>query len=363
MYSASRVSFARFQAVVLAALLVLMSPPAPAQQSSMEPTKPDVQAAGDTSTLHAPPVHEDWSSITLDGSILVAAEPLLGSTENLPDKLFVRELYQLQWRAGDPLDLYVIRPKGVVRPPVILYLYSYSSDTDRFKHSDEWCKHVTSGGYAAVGFVAAVTGHRFHDRPMKQWFVSELPEALATSTHDVQMIINYLSTRKDLDTSHLGMFGQGTGATIAALAAAADPRIKAVELLDPWGDWPDWVKKSTRIPENERPDFLKPEWLDANAPMDPVKWLSQLKTPNVRLQFVKSVQITPTEAQAKIEAAAPKQAQIVHYDDTAAFKGALADGSGLDWLKEHVRGQAVGQYRAASQGQIRVSGRSKSPRQ
>src|SRR5580692_8342399 len=46
-YSASRVSFARFQAVVLAALLVLMSPPAPAQQSSMEPTKPDVQAAGD----------------------------------------------------------------------------------------------------------------------------------------------------------------------------------------------------------------------------------------------------------------------------------------------------------------------------
>src|SRR5580658_1779193 len=100
-----------------------MSPSAPAQQSSMEPTKPDVTAEGDASTPQAPAFHEDWSSINLQGSTLVSAEPLLGQTENLPDKPFIRELYQLQWRPGDPIDLYVVRPKGVDRPPVILYLY------------------------------------------------------------------------------------------------------------------------------------------------------------------------------------------------------------------------------------------------
>ncbi len=54
---------------------------------------------------------------------------------------------------------------------------------------------------------------------MKEWFVSELQESLVESTHDVQMIINYLSTRGDLDMDRVGMFGQGSGGAIAILAA------------------------------------------------------------------------------------------------------------------------------------------------
>ena len=36
----------------------------------------------------------------------------------------------------------------------------------------------------------------------------------------------------------------GSGAAIAILAAAIDPRLKALDLVDPWGDWPDWLAKS-----------------------------------------------------------------------------------------------------------------------
>jgi len=89
---------------------------------------------------------------------------------------------------------------------------------------------------------------------MKQWFVSELQEALASSTHDVQMVLNYLDTRGDIDMEYIGVFGQGSGGSIAILAAAADPRISTLQLLDPWGDWPDWLKSSEAIPENERPN-------------------------------------------------------------------------------------------------------------
>jgi iron complex outermembrane receptor protein len=80
---------------------------------------------------------------------------------------------------------------------------------------------ATEGGFAAIGFVSALTGHRFHNRSMKEWFISELQEALGTSVHDVPMILNYLSTRGDLDMDNIGMFGQGSGGAIAILAASA----------------------------------------------------------------------------------------------------------------------------------------------
>jgi hypothetical protein len=145
------------------------------------------------------------------------------------------------------------------------------------------------------------------------------------------------------------MFGDGSGATIAILAAAADPRVKTLDLVDPWGDWPDWIAKSTRIPEKERSDFLKPEWLAGVAPLDPVKWLPDLKTQKVRIQFVKTVGITPFEAQQKMEAAAPANAQIVHYDDSAAFASSNSGGKGFDWIKHQMQPGTVQQYRAASE--------------
>jgi hypothetical protein len=134
------------------------------------------------------------------------------------------ELLQLQWRFGDPLDLYVMKPKTVARPAVILYLYGFPADTERFQ-DENFQRAVTKDGLAAVGFVSALTGHRYHDRPMREWFISELQESFAASAHDIQMILNYLQTRGDLDMSRVGMYAQGSGASIAILASAVDPRI------------------------------------------------------------------------------------------------------------------------------------------
>jgi hypothetical protein len=72
------------------------------------------------------------------------------------------------------------------------------------------------------------------------------------------------------------MFGQGSGGTIAILSASVDPRIKALDVLDPWGDWPDWLAKSPQVPDAERAAYLKPEFLAKVAPLDPVVWLPKL---------------------------------------------------------------------------------------
>src|ERR1700678_1771331 len=113
-----------------------------------------------------PDFHEDWTALSIKGSDLHALHPILGEKDDVPGSTFIRERYQMLWRPEDPLDVFVIRPKGGAKSPVILYLYSFPQDTDRFK-DDRWCATVTSNGYAAVGFVSHLTGQRIHDRPAK----------------------------------------------------------------------------------------------------------------------------------------------------------------------------------------------------
>ncbi len=319
--------------------------PRPDVPSAATPGKSD--HADVSSDALKPKVIEDWSTPSLKGSELKVKDAIVGQIDR-NDPSFTRELTRVEWRPGDPVDLYIIKPASVVKPHVILYLYSYPFETGRFLNND-FCRFLTKNGFAAVGFPSALTARRYDgSRPMKEWFVSELRESLATSAHDVQLILNYLSTRNDLDIDRVGMFGDGSGATIAILAAAVDPRIKTLDLLDPWGDWPDWMAKSTLIPEKERPGMLKPEFLAGVAPLDPLKWLPELKTQKVRLQEVKTVTVTPTEARQKIEAAAPPNVQLVIYEDHKAFVAAVAGGAGFDWIKQHLPpGPAQKQYSAA----------------
>jgi len=277
---------------------------------------------------------EDWGSLSLAGSQLQAEKPVWGGRAEQPQ--FTRELLQVKWRQGDPIDLYVIRPKGVAKPPVVLYLYGYPSETDRFR-DDGYCIRVTAQGFAAVGFVSALDGHRYHGRPMKEWFVSELQEALGSTVHDVQMILNFLATRDDLDLNEVGMFGEGSGGTIAILAAAADPRIKTIDLLDPWGDWPDWMRDSTIIPENERPNYVRPEFLQKVAELDPVKWLPQLKDRRIRIQQVMDNTTTPKLAKEKIDSAAPTNCIIRRYDDEMGLFEVASGGRIFEWIKDQFR--------------------------
>jgi hypothetical protein len=307
-----------------------------AQQSESTLGSPNPVGSNQSGSLTARNVGnlEDWSSLSLANSELIPARPLLG--EKVENPQFTRELWQVKWRQGDPIDLYVIRPRGVAKPPVILYLYGYPSETEIFR-GDHYCEDVTKDGFAAIGFVSALNGHRYTYRPMKQWFVSELQESLGSTVHDVQMILNYLSTRDDLDMSRVGMFGVGSGGTIAILAAAADPRIKTIDVIDPWGDWPDWMAKSSLIPERERPNYLKPEFLKKVTPLDPVEWLPQLKSQRIRVQQVLDDSVTPRVVQQRIKAATPKTAQIVSFDTTQQFSSAASGGKLVQWVKNQLR--------------------------
>jgi dienelactone hydrolase len=319
--------------IVFLVALILLSNAVAAQTAT--PSTPASPAAPERAVFH-----EDWNSVSLLSSDLRPDIPVLGQRDDKPGGHFTRELWQLSWRPSDPLDVYIVRPKGVINPPVILYLYSAPADTNRFK-TESWCEAMTSGGYAAVGFVSALTGHRLEYRSPKDWFVGDLQEALATSTHDVQMILNFLGAMGDLDMDRVAMFGEGSGGSIAILAAAADSRIKAVEVLTPWGDWPDWLAKSGVIIDDERAPFLTPEFQASVAPLDPVVWLPKVKAQSIRIDNVRPDPRVPAVIQEKIEAAAPDRAVIFEYGDGPAFVRAMnGQGQTFAWLKDQLQPQA-----------------------
>ena len=202
---------------------------------------------------------------------------------------------------------------------MILYLYDYRFDTERFRDAG-WCTRATKDGFAAVGFTSALSIERRRSpRPLKEWFVSELEEALGSSVHDVQMILNYLASRGDIDMGRIGMYGQGSGGAIAVLAAAADSRIAVLDILNPWGDWPDGLKESPQIPEDERPDYLRPEFFKKVAGLDPIDYIAQLRLKALRIQQIKDDPVTPLSAKLKIAAANPNQKVVcVWYQDEGA---------------------------------------------
>ena len=278
-------------------------------------------------------VTEDWSTPALSASHLKPVLPLILTDDSHPD--YTVYLINLQWRWGDPLDVYLIKPHGIKNPPVILNLYGYPVDTDPYRN-EIFQKELIKGGFAAVGFVSALTGHRYHDRPMKEWFLSDLQECLGVTSHDTQMILNYLATRGDLDMNRVGMFGQGSGATIAILASAADPRIKVLDVLDPWGDWPEWLKSSPEVPDDERAAYLQPEFLKRVADLDPVLYLSHLKLKALRVQQVMDEPITPLLAKQKIAAAIAKPAQLASYKDERAHLDAWRVSGLSGWIRDQL---------------------------
>jgi hypothetical protein len=278
---------------------------------------------------------EDWTTPALGTSHLIPIRPV--EMVDNSHSGYTLELLQMQWRLGDPFDLYVMKPKGVKKPPVILYLFSFSSDTDLFKN-DAFQQEVTKDGFAAVCFVSALSGHRFHDRPMKEWFISELQESLAESAHDVQMILNFLAGRGDFNMDEVGMIGHGSGGSIGILASAVDPRIKVLDVLDPWGDWPTWMASSPVILlENERREYVAAEFLKKAEMLEPVDWLPKVQARKFRFQDAVYETRTPKVAKEKLRAAAPPGTAFVFYKDLEELQVAFPkDSMNLGWIEHEL---------------------------
>lgn len=164
--------------------------------------------------------YKAWSILLLvrDGAALAIAKTIVTSSQVFaatvtpdyvpvvanttaaePGLLLLGSHYQQQDYAGTALGALRITKQPARSQSVVIF----------FRRRTK--RAVTREGFAAVGFVSALTGHRYHDRPMREWFISEPQECLAVSAHDVQMVLDYLGTRGDLNTDRVGMVAEGSG--------------------------------------------------------------------------------------------------------------------------------------------------------
>lgn len=347
---------AKFSAVTLVLLgFALQHPciaaqqPAPSQQSQamQSPAAPAKEAPSPAlplpqvfSTANDAEYHEDFSTLSLKGSAFFPLAPVLGQKDDNPKMPFVRERWQLMWRPADPLDLYICKPRGVTgKLPVILYLYTYPSDTKRFQ-SDDWCMTMTQDGFAAVGFLSAYTGDRLEMHPLNATFFTDFRESVVSTVHDVQMILDYLATRTDLDMNRVGMYGQGSGGTIGILTSSVDKRIRALDVLTPWGDWHDFFAKGSYSSADKRAKFEAPEFLAQIAPFDPVTVVPDAKARSLRIQDVRKSGRMPDASQEKLEAAAPPTAAIIQYGDPASMSAHAPVGVLFGWLRAELQPNA-----------------------
>lgn len=289
-------------------------------------------AAGAWAQLQRPKLNEDLKRLKV-GVMKMNGAPVVANRDSQPN--FTRELVGMSWRPLDRIDLYIIKPRKVANPPVALFCYSFPSTTKRFL-DNSFCERLAAQGFAAVGFDSALTGDRIYTRPMREWFVSEMRESLVTTVHDVQQIIHYLASRGDLNTNKIGFFGTGSGATIGLLSATVEPRIKAVDMVNPWGAWNDWVKNSAQIPDTERAKYLNGKFTKGIADLDPVVNFKKTSA-KLRLQIVESDPITPEAAQRKIWKSFPASQTKTSYADNDDFYRAISAGRLFDWLGDQLK--------------------------
>jgi hypothetical protein len=312
-------------------LMLVVAAPLAAGQS----TAPQAEAKSDSGKKATPAYKEDWTTPSLKTSQMLPMTVDGPPAVDANHEDYKVELWRVQWRPADPIEVFVIKPTGVSKPPVIVNLWGYPNDVDLYR-IEAIQKELVKGGFAVVGFTSALTGQRYHDLPAKMWFVSQLPECLAGTAHDVQLVIDFIEQRHDLDISRIGMFANGSSASIAILASAADPRIKVLDVLDPWGDWPTWLATSTFVPPDERADYVKPEFLKNVAPLETLDWLPKIQAKKFRLQQPAFNSENPASVKEKFRNAAPAGSVVVQYKSMDELKAAFPHSSNLEWLKHEL---------------------------
>jgi dipeptidyl aminopeptidase/acylaminoacyl peptidase len=110
-----------------------------------------------------------------------------------------------------------------------------------------WHEGLTAAGYAVLGFdyrgFGRSDGERGWVRP--DWQLEDWLSAL-----------NYLETRPEIHPRRIGAFGiGGTGSAVAIIAAATDPRIRAVAVQSVIADGADWLHRMRR--EYEWVEYLR----------------------------------------------------------------------------------------------------------
>jgi 2,6-dihydroxypseudooxynicotine hydrolase len=139
------------------------------------------------------------------------------------------------------------KPAGSDRPPVLVMAVGLDSTKEE---TDAYEAPFLARGIAILVFEGPGQGEAQYDFPIRGDY--EVP---------VKAVIDYIGTRRDLDSARVGMWGVSLGGYYAPRAAAFDKRIKAcIALGGPynwganWDNLPELTREAFRVRSHSKSD-------------------------------------------------------------------------------------------------------------
>ncbi|ONI86324.1 X-Pro dipeptidyl-peptidase [Saccharothrix sp. ALI-22-I] len=129
-------------------------------------------------------------------------------------------------QGGTPLKAFVVTPTGRGSGPFPLLVLPSSWGVGNIEYVGAAAKLAYESGYSVISY----TSRGFYDS------AGEIDVAGPDTVADVSRVIDWGLARANGDPGRIGVGGISYGAGQSLLAAAADPRIKAVTALSTWTD-------------------------------------------------------------------------------------------------------------------------------
>ena len=144
---------------------------------------------------------------------------------------------------------------------------------------------------------------------------------------DLRRALDVLLSLPNVDPERVAYVGHDFGAMYGALAAATDARVKAFVFMAGTQSFSDWFLYGKKPPPDKQLAFIS-----EMAPLDPIKYLPQLKMP-ILLQFANNDEHVSKGRAAALAAAANEPKTVRYYEAKHELNDA-ATRDRIAWLKQ-----------------------------
>jgi len=231
---------------------------------------------------------------------------------------------------GGRTEAYRVSPPGRGRTAGALFVHWYDSESP-LSNRKQFLNEAVE--LARHGLVSLLVATPWSD---PQWYQKrDVTRDLENSVEEVRELrraLDVLAAQPRVDRNRMALVGHDFGAMYGILAAASEKRVSGVALQAFTGSFSDWFLYN----QKQLPPDARQRVIDRLAPLDPLKFISQLGSTPVLLQFADKDFYVPRDHAEALYAAVHGPKQILWYQ---AGHG-LNDQASQDrqkWLRKALR--------------------------
>ena len=205
---------------------------------------------------------------------------------------------------GGRVEGYLARPPGKGRVPAVIYLHGSGESRERFLLAAVW-----AAGRRAVGMTITLPSSTAGAPPSGSTpgqLLARDRRIFAADVVAVRRAVDLLARLPQVDPTRVGLVGWSLGARVAAVAAGAEPRIRATVLMS-GGSLPVSAYVA-RAPASLRSQVRRSLTL-----IDPLRWIARAHPASVLLQDGRRDEIVPLSALVALADAAPRGSVLRWY--------------------------------------------------